>query len=232
MNNTTLVLALGLSLDSDSPSQAPSRNRVSLGLCLPERLPTMSAFFHSLTRSTRLLFLKGILQREARGHAPKAYLRSLQHSPEPSSPPSSESGEVTEHTTPDEDPSRERKLSMSSIVSAATMKSAFGRLLKPTSPKTTSSADVMSKLPEVELLSYNSNRQSGDNERSAIWSFAGSRTARHHVPRTPTWQSISCECTEKASHLHLRFCPSYSYCSEIRVTQHRWFTPYDLDTRT
>lgn len=131
MNNTTLVLALGLSLDSDSLSQAPSRNRVSLGLCLPERLPTMS-----------------ILQREARGHAPKAYLRSLQHSPEPSSPPSSESGEVTERTTSDESPNRERKLSMSSIVSAATMKSTFGKLLKPKSPKTTSSADVMNRLPE------------------------------------------------------------------------------------
>lgn len=186
--------------------------------------------FRSLTPSTCLLFLKGILQREARGHAPKAYLRSLQHSPEPSSPPSSESGEVTERTAPDESPNRERKLSMSSIVSAATMKSTFGKLLKPKSLKTTSSADVMSRLPEVELLSYNWNRQSGDNERSAIWSFAGSRTTRHHVPRTPTWQSISCECTEKASHLHLVL-SSYSYYSETRVTQRHWFTLYDLDTR-
>jgi len=156
MNNTTLVLALGLSLDSDSPSQAPYRNRVSLGLCLPERLPTMSAFFSSLDSEYLYIILKGILQREAQGHAPKAYLRSLQHSPEPSSPPSSESGEVTEHTIPDESPNREHKLSMSSIVSAATMKSAFVKLLKPTSPKATfSSADVMSRLPEVGLLSYN-----------------------------------------------------------------------------
>jgi len=97
--------------------------------------------------------LKGILQREAQGAAPKAYLRSLQHSPEPSSPPSSESGEFTEQTTPDESPSREHKLS---IVSVATVKSAFGKLLKPTSPKTTfSSADVMGRLPEVGLHSYN-----------------------------------------------------------------------------
>lgn len=132
MNNATLVLALGLSLDSDSPSQTLSKNRISLGLCLPERLPTMS-----------------ILQREARGLAPKAYLRSLRHSPEPSSPPSSDQDEISEPTTPDASSSRERKLSISSLVSAASVKSAFGNLLKPTSPKATfSTADVTNKLPE------------------------------------------------------------------------------------
>lgn len=156
MNNATLVLALGLSLDSDSPSQTLSKNRISLGLCLPERLPTMSAFVHSLTGISCLIALEGILQREARGLAPKAYLRSLRHSPEPSSPPSSDQDEISEPTTPDASSSRERKLSISSLVSASSVKSAFGNLLKPTSPKATfSSADVTNKLPEVKYCSYN-----------------------------------------------------------------------------
>ncbi|XP_006460023.1 hypothetical protein AGABI2DRAFT_191794 [Agaricus bisporus var. bisporus H97] len=134
MNNAYLVLSLGSSLDPETTLLAPPsspKDRIPSELCLPERLPTMS-----------------FLQREAIDSAPKAYLRSLRHSP-PSSPASSLSQEdLTEPTTP-ETPNQERRLSIGSIVSAVSVKSTLNNLLKPTSPKlSTTTGNQLSRLPE------------------------------------------------------------------------------------
>ncbi|KAJ3573887.1 hypothetical protein NP233_g2139 [Leucocoprinus birnbaumii] len=137
INNAAHVLALGQTLDSsDSSISSPApRSRVSSDPCLPERLPTMS-----------------ILQREAQDLAPKAYLRSLRRSPSPTSSSSSSQEDSVEPTTPSESPGRERRLSITSVVSAASVRSAFNNLLKPTSPKMTSSpTDTMNRLPEFDL---------------------------------------------------------------------------------
>ncbi|KAF7776230.1 hypothetical protein Agabi119p4_4623 [Agaricus bisporus var. burnettii] len=134
MNNAYLVLSLGSSLDPETTLLAPPsspKDRIPSELCLPERLPTMS-----------------FLQREALDSAPKAYLRSLRHSP-PSSPASSLSQEdLTEPTTP-ETPNQERRLSIGSIVSAVSVKSTLNNLLKSTSPKLSSTTgNQLSRLPE------------------------------------------------------------------------------------
>jgi hypothetical protein len=86
------------------------------------------------------------LQREALDVAPKAYLKRFRYRPSSSSSSSSQE-EPAEPETPVESPSRDRKLSISSI---ASVKSAFSNLLKPTSPKMTfSPAD--DREPEVDF---------------------------------------------------------------------------------
>lgn len=120
---------------------------------------------------------RGILQREALDLAPKAYLKSLRRSPTPSSSSSSSQEDLAEPQTP-ETPSRDRRLSLSSIVSAVSVKSAFSNLLKPSSPKLSSSpSDPTYRQPEVGSRGTYSFRRVLIPGRTAFRSFAGSRTA-------------------------------------------------------